>query len=262
MESPSSDCHLWKHGEIGDVSVLTECGAGHESAGEVIGLGPGVTDFSVGDRVALEVGLPCGECEYCLSGRYNGCPKMVFHSAPPLHGTLTRYHAQPKEWCHRLPDNTSFEEGALCEPLAVALAGIDRSGLRLGDQLLIWYGTLLHSSFASVGGQSTDSSFDVSGAGPIGLVSLLAAQAAGAAPIIITDMVQSRLDYAKKLVPRVRTLRISKEDSPKQIAEKVQQLAGQKMQVTLECTGVDGSIHSASLVRCLPSKRRSGCRVC
>lgn len=55
-------------------------------------------------------------------------------------GTLTRWHVHPEQWLHRLPDNVSFEEGALCEPLAVALAGIDRANLRLGDPLLIWYG--------------------------------------------------------------------------------------------------------------------------
>lgn len=53
-------------------------------------------------------------------------------------GTLTRWHLHPAQWLHKLPDNVSFEEGALCEPLAVALAGIERSGLRLGDPLLIW----------------------------------------------------------------------------------------------------------------------------
>lgn len=56
-----------------------------------------------------------------------------------LTGTLTRWHLHPAEWLHRLPDSVSFEEGALCEPLAVALAGIERSGLRLGDSTLIWY---------------------------------------------------------------------------------------------------------------------------
>lgn len=68
---------------------------------------------------------------------------MVLHRYfvnPPamITGTLTRYHVHPSQWLHRLPDNVSFEEGALCEPLSVALAGIERSGLRLGDPLLIW----------------------------------------------------------------------------------------------------------------------------
>ena len=64
---------------------------------------------------------------------------MVFHSAPPFHGTLTRYLAHPASWLHKLPKGVSYEEGALCEPLAVALAGIELADLRLGDPLLIWY---------------------------------------------------------------------------------------------------------------------------
>lgn len=59
-----------------------------------------------------------------------------------LIGTLTRWHLHPAQWLHKLPDNVSFEEGSLCEPLAVALAGIERSGLRLGDPLLIWFVSL------------------------------------------------------------------------------------------------------------------------
>lgn len=55
-----------------------------------------------------------------------------------LTGTLTRWHLHPAAWLHRLPDNVSFEEGSLCEPLSVALAGIERADLRLGDPVLVW----------------------------------------------------------------------------------------------------------------------------
>lgn len=63
---------------------------------------------------------------------------MVFHSAPPFHGTLTRFLAHPAGWLHKLPDSVSFEEGAACEPLAVALAGLELADVRLGDPVLIW----------------------------------------------------------------------------------------------------------------------------
>lgn len=134
----SSDCHFWKHGRIGSMVVTDECGAGHESAGEVIAVGSEVTKVAVGDRVAIEAGVPCGSCELCLTGRYNACPSVVFFSTPPYHGLLSRYHAHPEQWLHKLPDNMTYEEGSLCEPLAVALAGIERAGLKLGDQTLIW----------------------------------------------------------------------------------------------------------------------------
>ncbi|PFH50979.1 hypothetical protein AMATHDRAFT_60191 [Amanita thiersii Skay4041] len=219
-----SDIHFWQHGRIGDSMVVTdECGAGHESAGEVIEIGEGVTQWKVGDRVAMEVPVPCSQpsCDACRTGRYNGCPDVVCFSTPPYHGTLTRWHLHPAPWLHRLPENVSFEEGALCEPLAVALAGIERSGLRLGDPLLIC------------------------GAGPIGLITLLSARAAGAEPIVITDLFQSRLDFAKKLVPSVRTILIQRDSSPKQNADLIKKAAEVPLRLALECTGVESSVHNA-----------------
>ncbi|KAF9075335.1 chaperonin 10-like protein [Rhodocollybia butyracea] len=216
-----SDVHFWKHGGIGSMIVTDECGSGHESAGEIIEVGEGVTEWKAGDRVAMEVGVPCSKCDACKIGRYNGCPDVVFFSTPPYHGTLTRWHVHPAEWLHRLPDNVSFEEGSLCEPLAVALAGIDRAGLRLGDPVIIC------------------------GAGPIGLVSLLSARAAGAEPIIITDLFQSRLDFAKSLVPGVRTVMIDRNASPKDQAEVIKKVAGVPLKLALECTGVESSIQTA-----------------
>lgn len=118
----------------------------------------------------------------------------------------------------------SFEEGSLVEPLSVALAGIDRSGLRLADPLVIC------------------------GAGPIGLTTLLAANAAGAEPILITDLDESRLAKAKDLVPRVRTVLVERGQDAKTIADKIVEGLGQQAKLVLECTGVESSIHSAIYV--------------
>ncbi|PFH51769.1 hypothetical protein AMATHDRAFT_46756 [Amanita thiersii Skay4041] len=228
-----SDIHFWQHGRIGDSMVVRgECGSGHESAGEVVEVGEGVTQWNielngsvpnVGDRVAIEAGVPCSQpsCDACRTGRYNVCPDVVFFSTPPYHGTLTRWHLHPAQWLHRLPDNVSFEEGALCEPLAVALAGIERSALRLGDPVLIC------------------------GAGPIGLVTLLSARAGGAEPIIITDLFQNRLDFAKSLVPGVHTILIDHGSTPKQSAELIKNAAGVPIRLALDCTGVESSVHTA-----------------
>jgi L-iditol 2-dehydrogenase len=152
------------------------------------------------------------------------CPDVVFFSTPPFHGTLTRWHLHPAAWLHRLPPSVSFEEGALCEPLAVALAGIDRANLRLGDPVFI------------------------AGAGPIGLVTLLSARAAGAEPIVISDMVKSRLEFAKTLVPGVRTVLVERGQSAKEIAQNVREAAGVPITLCLECTGVESSIHAGIFV--------------
>ncbi|KAK4580433.1 hypothetical protein LTR86_000636 [Recurvomyces mirabilis] len=217
-----SDVHFWKTGAIGSSVIKHEQGLGHESAGVVIKTGTNVKSLEVGDRVALECGIPCSKptCEHCRNGRYNACPDIIFYSSPPVPGTLRRYHVHPEAWLHRLPESISFEEGALLEPLSVALAGIDRSGLRLGDPLVIC------------------------GAGPIGMVSLLAAHAAGAAPIVITDIDEHRLAKAKSLVPRVRTVRIQRDTDAKQNAEQIKQALGGEAKLVIECTGVECSIHT------------------
>lgn len=118
----------------------------------------------------------------------------------------------------------SFEEGALLEPLSVALAGIDRAGLRLGDPLMI------------------------AGAGPIGMITLLAAHASGAAPIVITDIDSHRLDVARELVPRVRTVQVQPGQVPNAIAEDVKQTLGCEAKLVIECTGVESSIQSGIYV--------------
>lgn len=176
--------------------------------------------------MALECGVPCSKptCDACRSGRYNACPADIFFSTPPVHGTLRRYHVHPAAWLHKLPKETTFEEGSLLEPLSVALAGIDRSNLRLGDPLVIC------------------------GAGPIGLVSLLAAHAAGAAPIVITDMDSSRLERAKQFVPRVRTVQVDRDQDAKEIGARITEALGTKAKLVLECTGVESSIHAGIYV--------------
>ena len=87
-----------------------------------------------------------------------------------------------------------------------------------------------------------------SGAGPIGLTTLLSARAAGAEPIVITDLFQNRLDFAKKLVPGVRTVLISRNTTSKEQADQVKEAAGGPLGIALECTGVEGSIHTAIYV--------------
>lgn len=174
----------------------------------------------------MECGVPCSKptCNFCRTGRYHACPDVVFFSTPPHHGTLRRYHAHPEAWLHRIPDHITFEEGALLEPLTVALAGIDRSGLRLADPVVIC------------------------GAGPIGLVTLLAANAAGAAPIVITDIDQNRLAKAKELVPRVQPVAVGKGESSQELGQRIIKELGQEAKLVLECTGVESSVHAGIYV--------------
>ena len=118
----------------------------------------------------------------------------------------------------------TYEEGALLEPLSVALAGIDRSGLRMGDSLVIC------------------------GAGPIGIVTLLAANAAGAAPIVITDLDENRLKVAKSLIPRVRTVQVRRDQDAHAVATSIKEALGQEAKLVIECTGIESSIHAGIYV--------------
>lgn len=214
--------HFWKHGGIGPWKVTGPHILGHESAGIVIATHPSVTSLAVGDRVAVEPHIVCFSCEPCLTGRYNGCKNLLFRSSPPSHGLLRKYVNHPAKWCHKIGD-LSYDEGALLEPLSVALTGVTRSGVKIGDPVLIC------------------------GAGPIGLVTLECCRAAGAYPIVITDIDQRRLDFAKTMVPNVRTHKVELSDTPEEFATKVAALMGEGVEpaIALECTGVESSVSGA-----------------
>ncbi|KAM7207736.1 GroES (chaperonin 10)-like protein [Naviculisporaceae sp. PSN 640] len=215
-----SDVHFWKHGCIGPMIVCGDHVLGHESAGEVIAVHPSVTSLKVGDRVAIEPQVICNECEPCLTGRYNGCEKVDFLSTPPVEGLLRRYVNHPAVWCHKI-GNMSYENGAMLEPLSVSLAGMQRAGVQLGDPVLIC------------------------GAGPIGLITMLCCKAAGACPLVITDIDDGRLAFAKEICPEVITHkveRLSPEESAKAL---VHSFGGIEPAIALECTGVESSIAAA-----------------
>jgi len=170
-----SDVHYWAHGRCGPFVCDGPIVLGHESAGIVASVGSGVTNLSPGDRVAMEPGIPCKECTQCLGGRYNLCTDIRFFATPPVDGTLAYFIEHPANFCFKLPENMSFEEGALLEPLSVAVHACQRSGVTAGSHVLI------------------------TGAGPIGLVSLIVSKAMGASQIILTDVMENRLEVARKI---------------------------------------------------------------
>ncbi|KAF2680969.1 GroES-like protein [Lentithecium fluviatile CBS 122367] len=217
-----SDVHFWHAGCIGPMIVEGDHILGHESSALVLAAHPSVTSLKPGDRVAIEPNLICHACEPCLTGRYNGCERVEFLSTPPIPGLLRRYLKHPAVWCHKLPDNLSYEDGAMLEPLSVALAGMDRAGVRLGDPVV------------------------VCGAGPIGLVTALCCKAAGAAPLVITDIDAGRLAFAKELIPNLLTHKVEFSHSPDDFRAAILKLTGNiEPAIAMECTGVESSITGA-----------------
>ncbi|KAF2013994.1 sorbitol dehydrogenase [Aaosphaeria arxii CBS 175.79] len=224
-----SDIHFWKAGRIGSLVVEGDCILGHEAAGIVLQTGEGVTNLKVGDRVALEPGVPCEKCFLCQDGRYNLCEDVQFAGVYPYDGTIQRYKVHPAKWCHKLPDNVTYSEGALLEPLSVVMHGINSAGLSLGRGAVIC------------------------GAGPIGLIALAAARASGAHPLVITDLEPRRLEFAKKFVPSAITYQVRKDLNAEGNAKEIRKLFGVGVQgdvvgeyaapeTVLECTGVESSV--------------------
>lgn len=170
-----SDVHYLEHGSIGDFIVNGDFILGHECAGEIVEVGSQVSNLCIGDKVALEPGCTCGQCEFCKTGKYNLCPDVEFLATPPYHGCLENYIAFPANMCFKLPDNITSKEGALVEPLAVGMHAAAQGNVKLGDSVVIL------------------------GSGCIGLVTLLACKAYGATDITVVDVMPKRLEYAMKL---------------------------------------------------------------
>ncbi|KAG5263816.1 hypothetical protein AALO_G00268950 [Alosa alosa] len=215
-----SDVHYWQNGRIGDFVVKKPMVLGHEASGRVVKVGSDVTHLKPGDRVAVEPGVPREMDEFFKSGRYNLSPTIFFCATPPDDGNLCRYYKHSANFCYKLPDNVTFEEGALIEPLSVGIHACRRAGVALGSTVL------------------------VCGAGPIGLVCLLAAKAMGASQVVITDLSSERLSMAKELGADF-PLEVKREDTAEQLAKKVEGLLGDQPHVTIECTGVQSSVQTA-----------------
>jgi L-iditol 2-dehydrogenase len=206
-----SDTHYYDHGRIGQFVVEEPLVLGHEAAGEVAALGAGVTSPVVGQRVSVEPGVPDLTCEQCLAGRYNLCPNMRFFATPPIDGAFAEYIVVHAAFAHPVPESMSDDAAALLEPLSVGIWACRKAGVTAGSRVL------------------------VTGAGPIGLVSVQAALAFGATEVVVSDVNPSRLALAKELgataVVDARTDDLTGLERPPQ--------------VLLECSGHPGATAQA-----------------
>lgn len=189
-----SDLHYYESGAIGDYIVKPPFVLGHEPGGTVVEVGKNVTHLKVGDRVALEPGKTCGHCEFCKTGRYNLCPDVVFFATPPVDGVFQEYVAHEAGLCFKLPDNVSTMEGALIEPLAVGFHAARQGGAQAGQVAV------------------------VTGAGCIGLVSMMALKAMGVSKVYSVDVMDKRLDKALELGAD-GVINGSREDAVKKVME-------------------------------------------
>ncbi|KXL51115.1 hypothetical protein M433DRAFT_7318 [Acidomyces richmondensis BFW] len=231
-----SDLHYYSHFRNGDILVREPLSLGHESAGIVTEVGSNVSssDFQKGDKVALEVGLPCGKCKRCEEGRYNICKEMKFRSSgksfPHFQGTLQEKINHPARWCYKLPSDMSLDMGALLEPLGVALHAFRRSRMDKAATVLVF------------------------GAGTVGLLCAAVARLRGAEKVVIADIDAGRLDFAVRngfahvsyTVPMKRGKDI---DEDLTIAKENADAIGRvdktgEVDVVFECTGVPACVQA------------------
>ena len=146
---------------------------GHEFSGEIVELGEKVKKLKVGDRVTANPNVPCLDCYYCNHGLENMC---IFYTIGVTHdGALSEFVKVRADRIHKLPDSVSFEEAALVEPLSNGVQAVRMSGLRVGDNAAVF------------------------GAGPIGLVTILALKAAGASYIYVIEPIEAKQKMALEL---------------------------------------------------------------
>ena len=206
-----SDLHYYETGAIGPFVVKPPFVLGHEAGGVVVEVGADVTHLAVGDKVALEPGIPCGHCEFCRTGKYNLCPDVIFFATPPVDGVFQEYVAHPANYCFKLPDNLSTLEGAMIEPLAVGFHAANEGKAELGKTAVIF------------------------GSGCIGLTSIMACKAKGITTLISVDIMEKRLETAKKL-GATHTINGKTED----VVAKIKEITGGRgVDLSIETSGVE-----------------------
>lgn len=182
-----SDVHYYKHGAIGPYVVREPMVLGHEAAGVVVEAGPEVAGLRIGDRVCMEPGIPNPASRAARLGVYNLDPEVRFWATPPIHGCLRPSVVHPADFTYKLPDGVGLDEGAMVEPLAVGMHAVRKARARPGDVAAVL------------------------GAGPIGILTALAALAGGCSRVLIGDVFAPKLARAAAY-PGITPVNVREED--------------------------------------------------
>lgn len=223
-----SDVHYYTHGRIGPFIVKEPMVLGHEASGTVREVGRHVTALKPGDRVCMEPGIPDPNSRASKLGLYNVDPSVTFWATPPIHGCLTPEVIHPAAYTYKLPDNVSFAEGAMVEPFAIGMQAAAKARIAPGDVGL------------------------VVGAGPIGILTALAALAGGCARVMIYDVVPDKLKTAASY-PGIEALTPAGGDLTDQVMAATD---GWGADVIFECSG-----HPSAFPKIFHHARPGGCVV-
>jgi L-iditol 2-dehydrogenase len=234
-----SDVHYYLEGRIGDAVVTDPMMLGHEFSAWVAGLGvqeeppaPDLTPLEKGQLVAVEPAIPCGACEPCLHGHPNLCPEVRFCGTPPIDGVFSEYTVMPAENCFPLPPELGPADGAMLEPLGIAIHSVDLAHLRPGYTVAVL------------------------GAGPIGLLIAAVARAAGASEIIMTEPLAYRRQFALDYVADVALDPYPGEDfGYEDVVDEILRLTdGRGVDVAFEAAGADETPDQCAAVARLGGK--------
>lgn len=220
-----SDIHFWNHGGVNgnNVSETKPLIMGHEVSGTILEVGSAVTNVRPGDHVAVEGCYPCRSCNRCKEGLYNLCPNLKFVAAPPdTNGCLTKFFKISADFCYKLPERISLREGALVEPLAVGAHAVRMVGIKPGQNVVVF------------------------GSGTIGLVSAAVARFFGAQKVIMVDIADAKLDFAKRFLDCATY----KPDAAKTFEENAAQIIvennlGLGADAVIEASGAEASVNTA-----------------
>jgi len=204
-----SDIHYYTHGRIGPFVVNAPMVLGHEAAGVVVAVGDEVTDLKPGDRVCMEPGIPDMSSRASREGHYNLDPAVRFWATPPVHGCLTPEVVHPAAFTFKLPDHVSLAEGAMVEPFAVGMHAATKAQIKPGATAV------------------------VVGAGPIGMMTALAALAGGAGQVIVSDLAAEKLAIAGQY-PGIHPFNIRNGSLAAEVAERT---GGWGADVVFEASG-------------------------
>ena len=189
-----SDVHYYTHGRIGPFVVRDPMILGHEASGTITEVGAEVQGLAVGERVCMEPGIPSPQSRATQQGLYNLDPAVRFWATPPVHGCLRPSVVHPAAFTFRLPENVSFAEGAMVEPLAVGIHAVNKARVKPGDVAVVM------------------------GAGPIGMVTALAALAGGCSRVFVTDVQAPKLELAGRY-PGVTPVNVKEESLARVVHE-------------------------------------------
>ena len=209
-----TDVHIF-HGEPGSADVNPPVVLGHEYSGEVVEVGEGVTALKPGDHVTVDPNIYCGECVYCRNGKKQLCETMQAVGVT-RDGGFGEYSLVPAAQAFKLGDSVPYEAGAMAEPVACCLHGIDLAGIKAGDRVCI------------VGG------------GAIGLIMLQLAKLSGASSLVLSEPNEKRCQVALSLGADAAI-----DPTAPDAGSAYEAALGDGADVVIECVGNNAAVKSA-----------------